>query len=83
MQLSPRYGADPVIAQIDPVYSFTSADRGRADLPVYLPAALGTQGIDPCYRLIAVTCAADVELGAPRFVMDPRKPAFQGTRRLR
>ncbi len=75
-------GGDPVIAQVDPVYSFTSADRGRADLAVYHPELLGTLGIDPVYKLIAVVCGADIELAAPRFVMDPRKPAFQGTRRL-
>ncbi|MDA3039891.1 MAG: hypothetical protein O3C27_10260, partial [Actinomycetota bacterium] len=75
-------GGDPVIAQVYPVYTFTSADRGRADLALYRPELLGTVGIDPVYKLIAVVCGADIELAAPRFVMDPRKPAFPGTRRL-
>lgn len=75
-------GGDAVIAQIDPVFTVSSADRGRADLSIYRPELLGTQGIEPCYRLIAVVCGADIELAPPRFVMDPNKPAFQGTRRL-
>jgi Acetoacetate decarboxylase (ADC) len=75
-------GQDPVIVQVDPTYLYKSADRGAAELTIFDPAALGVQGIEPVYRLIAVVCDADIELAAPRFVMDPRLPAFQGTRRL-
>ncbi len=75
-------GADPAIVQVDPSYVHSSADRGRADLATYDPAALGTAGIQPVYRLVAVVCGADVELAAPRFAMDPSTPAIQSTRRL-
>jgi len=75
-------GQDPVIVQVDPTYVYRSADRGRADLATYDPEALGTTGIVPVYRVIAVACSADMELAAPRFVIDPTKPAISGTRRL-
>lgn len=73
---------DPVIVQVDPGYTYTSADRGRADLATFDAAALGVGGIDPVYKLVAVACVAEIELAAPRFVMDPSEPAFKGTRRL-
>jgi hypothetical protein len=75
-------GEDPVIVQVDPTYVYRSADRGSAELTTFDAGALGVEGIDPVYRLIAVACQADIELAAPRFVMDPALPAFQGTRRL-
>lgn len=75
-------GGDPVIVQVDPTYVYRSADRGRAELATYEPEVLGTTGIVPVYRVIAVAAKADIELAAPRFVIDPTKPAIQGTRRL-
>jgi len=75
-------GQDPVIVQVDPTYEYAAADRGRAQLAVFDPAALGIKGLDPVYPVVAVACRADLQLEAPRFVMDPVKPAIQGTRRL-
>ncbi len=75
-------GQDPVIVQVDPTYIYASADRGGAELAVYKPDVLGITGIEPVYKVVAVSCKADVELAAPRFVIDPGKPAAQGTRRL-
>lgn len=75
-------GQDPVLVQVDPTYGHRSADRGRADLATYDPDALGTRGVEPVYRLIAVAAETDIELAAPRFVMDPGVPAIQSTRRL-
>lgn len=75
-------GEDPVIVQVDPGYTYSSADRGKAELVSYDPAALGIEGIEPAYRLVGVACAADIELNAPRFVLSPTEPAFKGTRRL-
>ena len=75
-------GQDPVIVQVDPTYTYSSADRGRAELTTFDARALGIEGIEPVYRLIAVTCEADMELGAPRFVMDPNRLAIESTRRL-
>lgn len=73
---------DAVIVQVDPGYQYSAADRGQAELTTFEPEALGITGLHPVYRVVAVGCQADVELNAPRFVMDPVKPAVQGTRRL-
>ncbi len=75
-------GQDPVIVQVDPTYEYSSADRGRAELATFDPDALGIAGLDPVYPVVAVACRADLQLDAPRFVMDPVKPAIEGTRRL-
>lgn len=75
-------GQDAAIVQVDPSYAITSADRGRAELTVFDQAALGIEGIKPVYKVVAVGCTADMELPAPRFVMDPETPAIRGTRRL-
>jgi hypothetical protein len=76
-------GDDPVIVQVDPTYEYRSADRGQAELTTFDGEALGATGIAPVYGVIAVSCRADMELAAPRFVMDPARLAIQGTRRLR
>jgi hypothetical protein len=75
-------GEQVLLVQVDPGYTYHSAERGRADLAVFEPDALGIGGIEPVYGVVGVGCTADVELTAPRFVIDPAKPAVQGTRRL-
>jgi hypothetical protein len=75
-------GGDPVIVQVDPGYEYRTADRGDAMLETYEPEALGTVGIDPVYGVVGVACTADMTLAAPRFAIDPTRPAIQGTRRL-
>ena len=82
LHLTKMEGSEPVIIQVDPTYEYHSADRGRAELTTFEPDALGISGIDPVYRVVGVACRADLELVAPRFVMDPVKPAIQSTRRL-
>ncbi len=75
-------GQEPVIVQVDPGYEYRSADRGQADLVAYDAELLGVVGLEPVYRLIGVACDADIELAAPRFVMDPTEAAVRSTRRL-
>jgi hypothetical protein len=75
-------GGEPLLVQVDPTYAYRTADRGAPELATYDPEALGTAGVVPVYPVVAVTCEADVELGPPRFVMDPARPAVEGTRRL-
>jgi hypothetical protein len=82
LHLTNMAGGDPVIVQVDPTYEYSSADRGRAELVTFDAEALGIEGIEPNYAVVAVACAADMELAAPRFVMDPVLPATKGTRRL-
>lgn len=71
-----------VIVQVDPTYLHHSADRGGANLATFEPELLGIEGIVPVYPVVAVACTADIELTAPRFVMDPVTPAIKSTRRL-
>lgn len=75
-------GQDPVLVQVDPTYVYQSADRGAPELAEFDPDLLGITGIQPVYPVVAVGCSADVELAAPRFVMDPVEPAVRSTRRL-
>lgn len=75
-------GGDPLIVQVDPGYEYHTADRGGARLERFDAETLGIDGIEPNYAVVAVACRADVTLAAPRFVIDPTKPAIQGTRRL-
>ncbi|MGH1491509.1 MAG: acetoacetate decarboxylase family protein [Acidimicrobiales bacterium] len=82
LHLTNMAGADPLLVQVDPGYEYHSADRGGAELTQFDPELLGAEGIEPVYGVVAVSCIADMELGAPRFVIDPAKPAIQGTRRL-
>jgi len=73
---------DPLIIQVDPGYTYSQAERGAPGLEHFDAAALGATGISPVYGVVAVACVADMELAAPRFVIDPTVPAVQGTRRL-
>lgn len=75
-------GEGPLIVQVDPGYEYHSAERGRADLARFDPGPLGIAGIEPVYGIVGVGCRADIRLAGPRFVIDPTKPAVQGTRRL-
>lgn len=82
LHLTNLEGQDPVLVQVDPTYAYHSADRGEPELAVFDPDLLGIAGIEPVYPVVAVGCSADVELAAPRFVMDPVEPAVRSTRRL-
>jgi hypothetical protein len=84
VNLEPVAGSmgEPLLVQVDPGYEYQTADRGRVRLDTFRAAALGIAGIEPIYAVVGVTCRADMNLGPPRFVIDPRVPAVQGTRRL-
>lgn len=73
---------EPLIIQVDPTYAYHRAERGQPDLLHFDAAGAGAEGIDPVYGVVSVACEADMELVAPRFVIDPTRPAVQGTRRL-
>lgn len=84
VELAATDGGDPepLIVQIDPGYEYHTADRGRARMERFDADRLGVVGVEPAYAVVAVACVADMDLAAPRFVIDPTKPAVQGTRRL-
>jgi hypothetical protein len=73
---------DLLILQVDPEYTFHRAERGRPELLCFDPAAWNAVGLHPTDPIAAVACRVDTDLPAPRFAMDPLRPAIEGTRRL-
>ena len=81
-----RLGEDDTagaLIQVDPEYAIHRAERGRPRLPTFDGEAFGTGGrLQAHFPIVAFTCQADTDLPAVRFVLDPRRPAFEGTRRV-
>lgn len=72
-----------LLVQVDPEYAIHSAERGRPRLSSYDGDAWGTgEHLQPHFPIVAFTCTADTDLPAMRFTLDPRRPAFEGTRRI-
>ena len=72
-----------VIAQVDPEYTYKEAYRGRAAVTVFDgPAWLGHSLLVPEHEVVAVACTVDTDLPSFRFVIDPSRPAVEGTRRI-
>lgn len=75
--------ANGALVQVDPEFAVHSADRGRPVVDVLAGEALGTRDkLQLTYPVVAWTCRADTDLPRLRFAIDPRKPAFEGTRKL-
>jgi len=70
------------IIQVDPIYDVKSADRGRPVLRTFEPDAFWAVGLRFTSPVTAIVCACDVDLPRPRFVMDPKVPALQSSRKL-
>ena len=77
---------DPIegaILQIDPEYAIHKAQRGVPRLNLPDPNALGMRGM---LRLgapiVGFSIVADTDFVPIRFLMDPVKPAIQGTRKI-
>jgi hypothetical protein len=73
----------PILIQVDPKYTFYKADRGMPRVDTFDPAAWNAPGLRLADPIIATCCTVDTDLPRIRFVMDPLKPVFQGTRRIR
>jgi hypothetical protein len=73
----------PMLIQVDPKYVFHKAERGRAEVRTFDPAAWNAGDLRPGNPIIATVAAVDTDLPRIRFVMDPHKPVYQGTRRIR
>jgi hypothetical protein len=76
-------GAAPVLVQVDPHYTFHSAERGRPVLVRFERSAWGAELIEPHHPIAASFATCDTDLPQIRFVMDPEIPVVQGTRRIR
>jgi hypothetical protein len=73
----------PLLIQVDPKYTFHKAERGRPEVRVFDAAAWNAGPLRPTNPIVATIAAVDTDLPRIRFVMDPVKPVYQGTRRIR
>ena len=73
----------PILIQVDPKYTLYRADRGTPQVSTFDAAAWNAPGLQLADPIVATCCTVDTDLPRIRFVMDPLKPVFQGTRRIR
>lgn len=73
----------PMLIQVDPKYTFYKAERGKPQISAFEAAAWNAGSIRLADPIVGTCCTVDTDLPRIRFVMDPLKPVFQGTRRIR
>jgi hypothetical protein len=78
-----RDGAEiPRLIQVDPDFTFRSADRGKPQLDAFDPAAWELQGARTIYPVSASYAVADILMPALRYLVDPVKPPLQAVERV-
>ncbi len=81
---APLDGAvSPMLVQVDPKYTIHKAERGRPEVKAFEGAAWNAGALRLGDPIVATCCTVDTDLPRIRFVMDPLKPVFQGTRKIR
>lgn len=79
----PREGVEkPRLVQIDPDYTFHSADRGQPQLKAFEADAWELPGARPYYPVSASFAVADISMPALRYLVDPDKPPLASVERL-
>jgi hypothetical protein len=79
-----RLGGEAKLVQIDPEYTIHQADRGRPEVHLPDPNALGMQGsLTLTSPVIGFTFRADTDLVPPRFTIDAVESALSSTKRIR
>ena len=73
----------PMLIQVDPKYTFYKSERGKAQVSTFDAAAWNAASLQLAEPIVGTCCTVDTDLPRIRFVMDPLKPVFQGTRRIR
>jgi hypothetical protein len=73
----------PMLIQVDPKYTFHKSERGKPQVSTFDAKAWNAGAIELAEGIIGTCCTVDTDLPRIRFVMDPLKPVFQGTRRIR
>jgi len=73
----------PMLIQVDPKYTFYKAERGTPLVTTFDAATWNAAGLQLSDPIVATCSTVDTDLPRIRFVMDPLKPVFQGTRRIR
>jgi Acetoacetate decarboxylase (ADC) len=77
-------GGDAKLVQVDPEYTIHQADRGRPNVSLPDPQALGMRGaLRLAAPIIGFTFRADTDLVPVRFTIDSVKPAITSTDRVR
>jgi hypothetical protein len=72
-----------MLIQVDPKYTFYKAERGKPQVATFDAAAWNAPNLQLASPIVGTCCTVDTDLPRIRFVMDPLKPVFQGTRRIR
>jgi len=81
---APLDGAvQPMLIQVDPKYTFYKAERGKPNVSTFDPAAWHAGTLELANAIVGTCCTIDTDLPRIRFVMDPLKPVYMGTRRIR
>lgn len=73
----------PLLVQVDPHYTFHTAERGRPAAARFEGAAWNAGALRLRHPISATVTTCDTDLPRIRFVMDPEIPVVQGTRRIR
>jgi Acetoacetate decarboxylase (ADC) len=73
----------PLLIQVDPKYLFHKAERGKPQVSVFDASLWNAGALTLSNPIVGTCCTVDTDLPRIRFVMDPLKPVFQGTRRIR
>ena len=66
----------------DPEYAFHRAERGPPKIDLFVPEAWAAVGVEPVYPVSGSFCHVDTGLPRIRYVLDPERPALQGTRKI-
>jgi len=73
----------PMLIQVDPKYTFHKAERGKPLISLFDAAAWNAPSLELAGAIVGTCCTVDTDLPRIRFVMDPLKPVYMGTRRIR
>ena len=71
-----------LLVQVDPEYRFHRAERGRPQVGAFVREAWAAEGVDPVYPVSGSFAQVDTGLPRIRYVLDPERPALQGTRKI-
>ena len=70
------------LVQVDPEYTFRRAERGRPVVDLFVPEAWSAGGLVPVYPVSATFCVCDIALPRIRYIVDPDRPAMEGTEKV-
>lgn len=72
----------PRLVQVDPEFTFQRAERGRPVVDHIDPERHAVAALTPVYPVSASYTLCDITLPRIRYIVDPERPAMQGTETL-